>query len=201
MFQPARLRLGLTGGIGSGKSTVAGFLGARGALVIDADAIARACTQAGGLAMTAIAASFGTDFVTTDGGLDRNRMRKHVFQYPEARARLEAIVHPIVGQEIARQAAASTAPCTVFDVPLLVESPRWRPQLDRVLVVDCTPETQIQRVMTRNGWDRAAVEAVLKNQSSRPQRLRAADIVLFNEQLAIDQLQRQVDQLAIRFGL
>lgn len=201
MHQRARLWLGLTGGIGSGKSTVAGFLKERGAAVIDADAIARSCTQAGGLAMTAIATTFGTDFVSSDGGLDRNRMREHVFQHPDARARLEAIVHPIVGQEIARQATASAAPCTVFDVPLLVESPRWRPQLDRVLVVDCSPDTQVHRVMARNGWDRTAVEAVLKSQSPRQQRLRAADMVLFNEQLAIDQLQRQVDQLAIRFGL
>ncbi len=197
----APLRLGLTGGIGSGKSTVARLLQAHGATVIDADAIARACTQAGGSAMPAVAQTFGAEFVTSDGALDRDRMRAHVFARPNARAQLEAIVHPLVGREIARQAAASQARCTVFDVPLLVESPRWRPQLDWVLVVDCTRETQVQRVMTRNGWNRATIEAILDSQSPRETRLAAADTVIFNDGNGIEHLQREVDRWAHRFGL
>lgn len=197
----APLRLGLTGGIGSGKSTVARLLQARGATVIDADAIARACTQAGGSAMPAVAQTFGAAFVMADGALDRDRMRAHVFAHPGARAQLEAIIHPLVGQEIASQAAASLSRCTVFDVPLLVESPRWRPQLDLVLVVDCTRETQVRRVMARNGWDRATIESVLDNQSSRERRLAAADIVVFNDGHEIEHLQDPVGRLARRFGL
>ena len=194
-------RIGLTGGIGSGKSTVARLFQDRGAAVIDADAIARACTLAGGAAMPAIRATFGADFVAPDGSLDRDRMRAHVFGHPQAKAQLEAIVHPLVGQEIARQAAAADAVCTVFDVPLLVESPRWRPQLDRVLVVDCERETQIRRVMARNGWERTTVEAVLDNQSPRLRRLAAADTVLFNDGHEIEQLRCMVARLAQRFGL
>lgn len=195
------VRLGLTGGIGSGKSTVARMLKIRGATVIDADAIARACTQPGGSAMTAIAATFGADFVAADGGLDRNRMRERVFQDPKTRILLEAIIHPLVGEEVALQAAAAKTTCTVFDIPLLVESARWRPQLDRILVVDCTAETQMQRVMARNGWDRTTVEAILVSQSPRLKRLTAADLVLFNNTNDFKQLQQQVDRLAIRFGL
>lgn len=195
------LRLGLTGGIGSGKSTVARLLHARGATVIDADAIARACTQTGGQAMDAVASVFGADFVTADGSLDRQRMRDHVFAHPQARAQLEAIVHPLVGQEIARQAAASKASCTVFDVPLLVESPRWRPQLDWVLVVDCSRETQIRRVLDRNGWERTTIEAIVDSQSPRERRLTAADTVIFNDVNGIEHLQHEVHRWADRFGL
>lgn len=195
------MRLGLTGGIGSGKSTVARLLQARGATVIDADAIARACTQSGGQAMDAVASVFGPDFVAADGSLDRQRMRDHVFAHPQARAQLEAIVHPLVGQEIARQAAASKAHCTVFDVPLLVESPRWRPQLDWVLVVDCTRDTQIQRVSERNGWERATIEAIVDSQSPREHRLAAADTVIFNDGNGIEHLQHEVARWAGRFGL
>lgn len=195
------MRLGLTGGIGSGKSTVARLLQQKGATVIDADAIARACTQAGGSAMEAVAQTFGAAFVTPDGALNRDRMRAHVFQHPDARQQLEAIVHPLVAQEIARQAAASRALCTVFDVPLLVESPRWRPQMDRILVVDCTRETQVQRVAARNGWDRSTIESVLDSQSPRERRLAAADIVLFNDAHGLEHLERAVGRLADRFGL
>lgn len=194
-------RLGLTGGIGSGKSTVARMLHEKGATVIDADAIARACTLAGGAAMPAIAACFGSGFIAADGSLDRDRMRAHAFADPQARSRLEAIVHPLVGQEVARQAAASQSACTVFDLPLLVDSPRWRAQLDWVLVVDCEPETQIRRVMARNGWERTVVEAVLKQQSTRAQRLAAADAVLFNDGLDLPSLRHGVHRLARRFGL
>lgn len=194
-------RLGLTGGIGSGKSTVAQWLQTRGASVIDADAIARACTQPGGSAMPAVVQAFGPGFITAEGALDRQRMREHVFAHPEARQQLEAIVHPLVALDIRRQAAAARSHCVVFDVPLLVESPRWRAQLDRVLVVDCTPETQIRRVQSRNGWDRATIEAVLASQSPRTQRLAAADLVIFNDGNDMERLHGLLGQIAQRFGL
>lgn len=195
------LRLGLTGGIGSGKSTVARLLQERGATVIDADAISRACTLEGGAAIPAIAQTFGQEFIAPDGALDRPRMRDHVFTHPEARRDLETIVHPLVRAEIRRQAAASRSPCLVFDMPLLVESPEWRHQLDRVLVVDCSEETQIRRVTERNGWNRSTIEAVLRSQSPRARRLVAADTVIFNDGYQIEPLQRLVGLLADEFGL
>lgn len=203
MSPPARhpLRLGLTGGIGSGKSTLARLLQACGADVIDADAIARSCTEAGGAAMPAITQMFGPNFLAADGALDRQRMRDHVFAQPEARQTLEHIVHPLVGAEIRRQALTSLAACLVFDVPLLVESPRWRPQLDRVLVVDCSPATQIRRVQARSGWDASTTEAVMRNQSPRALRLAAADLVVFNDTDDLVTLERAAKALADRFGL
>lgn len=195
------LRLGLTGGIGSGKSTVARLFQARGATVIDADAISRACTEAGGSAMSAIESTFGSTFVAPDGSLDRQRMREHVFVQPHARKTLEAIIHPLVGAEVRRLAEVATSSCLVFDVPLLVESPHWRHQLDRVLVVDCSHETQVRRVTERNGWERSAIEAVIKSQCPRDVRLAAADMVLFNDGREIDTLQQMVTQLVNRFGL
>jgi dephospho-CoA kinase len=197
----ATLKLGLTGGIGSGKSTVATLLAQRGAVVIDADRISRASTATGGSAITAIAQSFGKSFITSDGALDRERMRTLVFEKPSARAQLEGIVHPLIALEIQRQAAAARSGWLVFDVPLLVESPRWRPQLDRILVVDCTEATQIRRVQARNGWDLATIDNVMRSQSPRQQRLAGADMVIFNDGNEMEQLQRTVDQLASRFGL
>jgi len=134
------LLLGLTGGIGSGKSTVGTMLMARGAAVIDADAISRATTAAGGAAIAAIAERFGLTFITPAGALDRERMRTHVFANPNARQQLEAIIHPLVSLHTQQQAEAALARgqrVLVFDVPLLVESQRWRGHVDRVLVVDC----------------------------------------------------------------
>ena len=196
-----RLRLGLTGGIGSGKTTVGLRLQHLGADLIDADAISRATTAAGGDAMQAIAAAFGPDMVTPDGALDRERMRALVFSQPEARQQLEAIVHPLVAQAIAKRAAASRARCIVFDVPLLVESSRWRPQLDLVLVVDCTEATQVRRVRHRNAWDDAMIAAVMRQQSPRATRLAAADGVIFNDVDDLDRLHAAIDRLSARFGL
>lgn len=195
------LRLGLTGGIGSGKTTLARLLQALGADLIDADAISRACTARGGSAVPAIAGTFGSAFITSDGALDRQRMREHVFAQPDARRVLERIVHPLVGDEIRRQTLLATSSVVVFDIPLLVESPHWRPQLDRVLVVDCLPTTQVRRVAGRSGWDLGTIEAVMRSQSSRAARLAAADFVVFNDEDSLDQLQLVARTLANRFGL
>jgi dephospho-CoA kinase len=200
----AALRIGLTGGIGSGKSTVARTLVACGAALVDADAISRAVTAAGGAAVKEIAAQFGDQMVTADGAMDRDRMRQLAFDDPSARRRLESIVHPLVTRETLRQyehAAAAGCACVVFDVPLLVESGRWRQQLDQVLVVDCGPATQVSRVMARNGWTREVVEKIIAGQASRAQRLAAADICLHNDGLPLEALDAEVRRLAARFGL
>jgi len=200
----AVIRLGLTGGIGSGKSTVAAMLGALGAAVIDADLISRQTTAPGGQAMELIRREFGPAFVTSAGALDRDRMRERIFSDPQARQRLEAIVHPLVGVETARQAQAAVAAgrrCLVFDVPLLVESAHWRQRLDQVLVLDCTPEVQVERALSRSGLSRSAVEDIIAAQASRATRLKAADMVVFNVGLTLDELAREVQQIAQRFGL
>jgi dephospho-CoA kinase len=199
----APFHLGLTGGIGSGKSTVAALLAKLGAAIIDADAIARLLTAPGGLAMPAIAQPFGTDSVTAEGALDRDRMRTLAFTDPSAKQRLEAIIHPLVTAETARQGRAAQDagyPCLVFDVPLLVESARWRQRVDHVLVVDCLEETQIARVMARNGLTRAAVEAIIAAQSCL-RRLQAADSVIFNDVLSHQGLSAEVAALAPCFKL
>jgi dephospho-CoA kinase len=196
-------RLGLTGGIGSGKSTVANLLAARGAAVVDADAIARAVTAPHGSAMPAIAKTFGNDFVDADGALNRDRMRALAFSDPDAKKRLEAIVHPLVSQETQRQTEAAIQSghrCVVFDVPLLVESGRWRQQVDRVLVVDCTRETQIARVMARNGMAREMVERIIDAQLPSGVRLAAADWVIRNDDLSLDALRVEVNALPLEFS-
>ncbi|HMN92557.1 MAG TPA: dephospho-CoA kinase [Hydrogenophaga sp.] len=198
------LRLGLTGGIGSGKSTVARLMADLGAVVLDADAISRATTQAGGSAMAAIAHQFGADFVNAEGALDRDRMRRHVFEHPQARHQLEQIIHPLVAQAMRAQTEAarqSGTRCLVHDIPLLVESGRWRHALDRVLVVDCSETAQRRRVKARNGWDDDTITSVLRNQSPRLVRLAAADAVLFNEHDGLAPLTVQVRAIAVRFGL
>ena len=200
----AALRVGLTGGVGSGKSTVLQMLAELGAAVIDADVISRRTTAAGGAAIPAIAERFGADFIAPDGALDRNRMRDHAYADPQARKHLEEIIHPLVGQESARQveaALAAGARCIVFDIPLLVESGRWRAQVDRVLVVDCSPQTQVDRVVARSGLTPDAVRAIMAAQATREERLAAADVVICNEGLSLEQLRDNVQQVARRFGL
>jgi dephospho-CoA kinase len=199
------LRVGLTGGIGSGKSTVAGLLADCGAAIIDADAISRQTTAPGGAALPLISRQFGMEMVTAQGALDRDRMRALVFSDPEAKLRLEAIIHPLVGAETARQAALAEkagSRCIVFDVPLLVESGRWRRQVDQVLVVDCSEDTQISRVMARNGWTREQVAQVMAGQASRSRRRAAADVCIANDgAVSLAALALLVRQAAQRFGL
>ena len=198
------MRVGLTGGIGSGKSTVGAFLAQCGAAVVDADAISRAVTAPGGIAIAPLKAAFGADMIDATGALDRVKMRAKVFQDIEARKLLETIIHPLVGAAIeaaAQEAQTSGARCVVLDIPLLVESSHWRKRLDRVLVVDCSTETQIRRVMQRNALQAHEVQAVIDSQAPRLTRLAAADCVIFNEGLSLLQLEAASRQMGAQFGL
>jgi dephospho-CoA kinase len=197
-------RIGLTGGIGSGKSTVATMLAECGAAIIDADAISKQLTAPGGQAISAIAQHFGPQFIDPDGAMNRDLMRQLAFNDASARQQLEAIIHPLVGDETLRQAdraAQAGLPCIVFDIPLLVESGRWRQQLDRVLVVDCREATQISRVTARSGLSPDAVSRIMAGQATRARRLAAADFCIYNDDLSLEELGILVGQLAKRFGL
>lgn len=196
--------LGLTGGIGSGKSTVAKILVEYGATLVDSDQIAREVTAAGGAAMAAITEVFGADFVDATGALHRDRMRAHVFSQPVARQQLEAIVHPLVArlsQECAGAALAAGHRLVVLDIPLLAESAYWPCKLGAILVVDCRESTQIERVMARNALPREAVQSIMAAQASRSHRRAMADAVLYNDGLPLHKLQEQVGQIAQQFGL
>jgi dephospho-CoA kinase len=197
--------LGLTGGIGSGKSTVASILASAGAAVMDADAISRSLTLPGGRAIPAILAEFGEQLIAPDGAMNRDAMRALVFSNPQSKRQLEAIIHPLVGQVLQEESHAALAAghaCLVYDVPLLVESgERWRRQVDWVCVVDCEVETQIQRVMNRNQLSRAEIERIISQQASRQQRLDCADAVIFNEGIDLAQLKQLVHEMMARFGL
>jgi dephospho-CoA kinase len=174
------LSIGLTGGIGSGKSTVAAELVALGAWLIDTDAIARELTAPGGAAIPALAGAFGAAMIDADGALDRDRMRRQVFDDPEAKARLEALLHPLIGARAEARAAQAGDRVRVFDVPLLTERSHWRTRVDRVLVVDCPEALQVSRVMARSGWTADAVQRVIAQQATRTQRRSIADAVLYN---------------------
>lgn len=189
------LRIGLTGGIGSGKSTVARELVALGAVLVDTDAIARALTAAGGAALPALAAAFGRDILGADGALDRERMRALAFGDAGAKARLEGVLHPLIGAEAQRQAQAAGDAAIVFDVPLLAESRHWRARVQRVLVVDCREATQVARVMARSGWAEPAVRRVIAQQAPRAQRRAIADAVVFNDDLSPTALAQEVGAL------
>jgi dephospho-CoA kinase len=188
-------RIGLTGGIGSGKSTVATMLAACGAVLIDSDAISRELTQAGGAAIEPLRDAFGTECIDAQGALDRARMRALAFADPGVRLRLEAVLHPLIGAETARRSAAAGDAVLVFDVPLLAESAHWRDRVQRILVVDCSSATQIERVAQRPGWDRAAAERVVAQQASRALRRAIADAVVFNDGIDLAALEAQVRAL------
>ena len=201
---PAILRVGLTGGIGSGKSTIARILADCGARIIDADAISRGLTAAGGQAIPVIAQTFGASFIGADGAMNRDQMRNLVYSDVVARSKLEAIIHPIVRNIIqlqAHQAMIDNCLVVVYDVPLLVESLDWRQRLDQLLVVDTTPEIQTSRVMARSGMTAVQVEKIIASQASRQHRLHAADTVICNTTLSLRQLASEVQFLARRFGL
>jgi dephospho-CoA kinase len=176
------LWVGLTGGIGSGKSTVARLLSDLGATIVDTDAISRALTGPGGAAMSLIRETFGPDVVQADGALDRSRMRQRLIDDPDTKRQLEALLHPLIAQEALHQAQRSNAPVVVIDVPLLAESAAvWKPRVHRVAVVDCSPHRQRARVMARNGWPVEQVEAIMALQASREDRLSLADDVIDND--------------------
>ncbi len=186
------LSIGLTGGIGSGKSTVARLLVEAGAVLVDTDAISRALTATGGAALPALAAEFGAQMLTAAGALDRDRMRALAFGDAAARARLEAVLHPLIGAEAQRQAAQASWHAVVFDVPLLGPASHWRRRMQRLLVVDCGEETQVRRVVQRSGWTEAAVRSVMAQQLTRAARRTLADAVIFNDGLTLDALALQV---------
>jgi dephospho-CoA kinase len=192
-------KIGLTGGIGSGKSTVARILAKLGARLIDADALSRAATASGGVAMPAVRAAFGEGIAASDGGLNRDVMREIMLSDPRAKAKLEGILHPLIGDQINQQltlAKQAKAKIVVLDIPLLVEGgSRWRSKLDAVWVVDCRHQTQVSRVQERSGWPVAQIEAVIAAQASRVQRWAAADAVVFNDGLNLIELEHQVTEL------
>lgn len=187
------LRVGLTGGIGSGKSLVAQMLSELGASIVDTDQIAHDLTGPAGSGMPAIQAAFGAQMLDEQGALNRAAMRQKVFEDPAARQQLEAILHPLIRQEVQRQAQQAGGTYVVFVVPLLVESGRWSSRVDRVCVVDCERETQIERVMKRSGLTREQVEQILEVQATREARLAVAhDVVNNGEQTDFENLRQQV---------
>jgi dephospho-CoA kinase len=192
------MHIGLTGGIGSGKSTVAAMLVRHGATLVDTDAIARQLTLARGAAMPELARTFGASVIDASGGLDRAAMRTLVFADTTAKHRLEAVLHPMIGAEATRQARHVSGP-VVFDVPLLAESSHWRDRVDRVLVVDCREATQLARVMQRPGWTQQTARAVIAQQAARQVRRACADAVIYNDGLSLEQLALEVRALCRRW--
>lgn len=190
--------VGLTGGIGSGKSTVAGLFVAHGATLVDTDVIAHELTAAGGAAMPALREAFGNAIVRADGGLDRVAMRQRVFADPAQKRRLEAILHPLIRDESALRCEQATGPYVILAVPLLVESGSYRQRCDRILVVDCDEATQVARVVARSGMSESEVRAIMATQVSRDQRLAVADDVVHNNG-ALDALRPQVEKLHRRY--
>ncbi len=191
-------RVGLTGGIGSGKSTVAALFADCGAIVIDSDAISHRLTQPGGAAIAAIRAAFGDGCIDTDGALDRAHMRQRVFSDPAARVQLEAILHPLIRVQMLAQAETSTAPYLLLVVPLLFEAAGYLGLVQRTLVVDCTEALQVARAMQRSGLDEQTVRAIMATQMPRAERLRRADDIIQNND-SPDTLHQQVEQLHRRY--
>lgn len=190
--------VGLTGGIGSGKSTVADLFVAAGAGLVDTDAIAHELTAPDGAAMPAIAAAFGAAVLTPTGALDRAAMRQRVFADAGARQQLEAILHPMIRQLSDARCLAATTPYVVLAVPLLVESGTYRARCDRIVVVDCPETLQIERVMARNGLAADQVRAIMAAQATRADRLAAADDVVLNDG-GLTKLYEQVERLHLNY--
>ena len=189
--------VGLTGGIGSGKTTISDLFAGLGVDVIDTDEIARALSQKGQPSVQQIEQEFGGDVIADDGSLDRDRMRELVFSDPDARETLQRILHPLIRAEVQRRLAASDKHYSLVVVPLLVES-RGYDFADRVLVVDCSEKQQIERVMHRSGLSRDQVKAIMATQVSRSERLAAADDVINNDG-EIEELRSQVEKLHRRY--
>jgi len=175
------LKIGLTGGIGSGKSRVADLLASWGATVVDTDVIAHALTASGGRAIPALRAQFGAGAITPQGALDRQVIREQVFDDTAARQALERILHPLISEAALEQGRQATGQYVVYVIPLLVESGRWVDRVDRICVVDCDPETQIRRVQQRSKLTRVAIERIMAVQASRSERLAIANDVIIND--------------------
>ena len=186
--------VGLTGGIGSGKSAAADAFAALGVSVVDTDAIAHELTAPGGVAMPGLVAAFGAEVAAVDGALDRARMRRLVFADPAARERLEAILHPLIRTLSAERCRLALSPYVILAVPLLVESGTYRERCDRIVAVDCPEGLQISRVMARNGLAEAEVRAIMATQASRGERLAVADDVITNDH-DLANLEKQVGEL------
>jgi len=192
--------VGLTGGIGSGKSSVADLFVEQGAVLVDTDAIAHELTGPGGAAMPALIAEFGPEIADGRGALDRAAMRQRAFADPVARGRLEAILHPQIRRLSDERCRAAASPYVILAVPLLVESGAYRERCSRIVVVDCPESLQIQRVMARNGLSMAEVEAIMAAQATRQQRLAVADEVVHND-ADFDTLRAQVRVLHRKYLL
>jgi dephospho-CoA kinase len=191
---PGRFVVGLTGGIGSGKSLVANMFADRGASIVDTDQIAHSLTGPGGAAMPDILAEFGAQMADSRGAMDRAQMRELVFREPAAKRRLEAILHPMIRDATLAAAADATGSYVILAIPLLVESGAWKRRVNRVLVIDCPEEVQVARVMARNGLAEEQVRAIMATQVPRLERLAAADDVIDNGG-PIQALTPQVDRL------
>jgi len=191
--------IGLTGGIGSGKSAAADRFAALGATVIDTDAVAHQLTAPGGLAIAPIRDAFGDTVITPEGALDRVVMRELAFSDPDARRRLEAILHPAIRDECERLIGAADGPYVVLGVPLLIESKSYRERCNRICVVDCPVDMQVSRVMLRNGLEEARVRTIIAAQISRDERLAAADDVIDNS-TSLATLHAQVDRLHEKYA-
>jgi dephospho-CoA kinase len=190
--------VGLTGGIGSGKSAVADEFARLGATVVDTDAIAHELTRAGGAAIAEVRRVFGDAAIAADGAMDRARVRALVFADAAAKQRLEAILHPLIRAESERRIAAAAGPYVVYVVPLLVESGDYRRRMQRVLVVDCPEATQIERVQSRSNLSAEQVRAIIASQAPRAARLAAADDVIDNSS-TIAALRKQIAELHARY--
>ena len=190
--------VGLTGGIGSGKSAAAQVFEQLGATVIDTDAIAHALTAPGGAAIAPIRAAFGADYINAEGALARARMRELVFSDGEKKRRLEAILHPMIRERSNELVRAARSPYVILMVPLLIESDNYRGRCQRIVVVDCPEELQIERVGARSGFSAAQVRAIMASQVSRSARLAAADDVIDNSRDLVH-LRREVEALHRRY--
>ena len=186
--------VGLTGGIGSGKSTVADHFVALGATLVDTDQIAHELTGQHGAAMPALTAAFGSEIVDQQGALNRGRMRQIAFSNPEAKSRLESILHPMIRKLSAERCAAAVTPYVILAVPLLIESGNYRERCQRIAVVDCPEALQIQRVTQRSGLAETEIRRIMQNQATRAMRLDAADDVIVNE-TDLQSLSPQIEKL------
>lgn len=196
----AQLVVGLTGGIGCGKSTAAKLFAEHGAGVVDTDQIAHLLTRSGGEGIGAIRAAFGGDFITADGALDRAKMRKLIFSDAAAKQSLELILHPLILEQARMQLTRlKTRPYIILVVPLLAESPAFRKLIRRMLVVDCGEATQVARVTVRSGMNGEEVRAVIARQAPRAERLRLADDVIHND-AGVDRLAEQIAVLHQKYS-